>query len=162
MGRFRRSTTVALIICLISVPGSALFAADNPSVSIHVSAQTAASDIAAPANPLGRPHLIVTDRAVSASLFSSPGGDVLPLSDREIYAQRGYRSRGGGSRDAALAFLAAGALVSITGAAVLVYANRPECKNVSANGCGYGTRVVGGAILSAGMVGMVAGAVAWR
>jgi hypothetical protein len=46
---------------------------------------------------------------------------------------------------------------------VLVYANRPECStNQTANGCGYGTKVIGDAVLSAGLVGVVAGTLLWR
>ncbi len=56
-----------------------------------------------------------------------------------------------------------GAVASIAGTAILVYANRPECStNQTANGCGYGTKVIGGAVLSAGIVGLVAGALTWR
>jgi hypothetical protein len=59
--------------------------------------------------------------------------------------------------------MVAGAAASITGAAVLVYANRPECgSNQVASGCGYGTKVVGGAVLTAGIVALVAGALMWR
>jgi len=49
------------------------------------------------------------------------------------------------------------------GSAVLIYANRPEC-SVSANnsGCGYGTKVVGGAVLTAGLAGLTIGAITWR
>jgi hypothetical protein len=31
-----------------------------------------------------------------------------------------------------------------------------------ANGCNYGTKVVGGAVLSAGIVGLLVGALTWR
>jgi hypothetical protein len=49
------------------------------------------------------------------------------------------------------------------GTAVLVYANRLECStNPIANGCGYGTKVIGGAVLSGGIVGLVVGAATWR
>jgi hypothetical protein len=45
----------------------------------------------------------------------------------------------------------------------LVYANRPACRgNAAADACGYGTKVVGGALLTGGAVGIVAGAVSWR
>jgi hypothetical protein len=56
-----------------------------------------------------------------------------------------------------------GTLAATTGAALLVYANRPECsRNASADACGYGTKVIGGAVLTAGAVGIVAGTVSWR
>ena len=51
----------------------------------------------------------------------------------------------------------------IAGTAVLVYANRPECRvNDRGNGCGYGTKVAGSAVLSAGLVGLLVGALTWR
>jgi len=80
------------------------------------------------------------------------------------FAQRGYR--GGGYRrrnSGAAAALFAGAAAAIAGTAVLVYANRPECTAIpTASGCGYGTKVVGGAVLSAGIVGVMVGALTWR
>ena len=84
--------------------------------------------------------------------------------ESSAFAQRGgYRGRGRGRRDGAAAALVLGTVASIAGAAILVYANRPECStNQTLNGCGYGTKVVGGAVLSAGVVGLVAGAVTWR
>ena len=80
------------------------------------------------------------------------------------FAQRsGYRGRGRGGRNGAATAIFIGAVASIAGGAVLVYANRPECStNRTANGCGYGTKVVGGAVLSAGIVGLVVGALTWR
>ena len=51
----------------------------------------------------------------------------------------------------------------IAGAAVLVYANRPECSlSPYGNGCGYGTKVTGTAVLSAGLVGVLVGVASWR
>jgi hypothetical protein len=81
------------------------------------------------------------------------------------FAQRGgyYGGRGRGRRNGAAAAIVLGAVASIAGGAVLVYANRPECStNQTANGCGYGTKVIGGAVLSAGIVGIVVGAFMWR
>jgi hypothetical protein len=80
------------------------------------------------------------------------------------FAQRGgYGGRGRGGRNGAAAAIALGAVASIAGGAILVYANRPECSmNQMASGCGYGTKIVGGAVLSAGIVGLVIGALTWR
>jgi hypothetical protein len=76
--------------------------------------------------------------------------------------RRGYRGRGRGRRNGAAAAIVLGAGAAIAGAAVLVYANRPDCRGSrTANGCGYGTKVIGGAVLSAGVVGVVAGALTW-
>jgi hypothetical protein len=56
-----------------------------------------------------------------------------------------------------------GAAAAIAGTAVLVYANRPECAtDTVAGGCGYGTKVVGTAVLSGGIVGLFVGALTWR
>lgn len=56
-----------------------------------------------------------------------------------------------------------GSVAAITGAAVLIYANRPECRsNPSAAACGYGTKVVGGAVLAGGAVALTVGALSWR
>jgi hypothetical protein len=76
----------------------------------------------------------------------------------QIYQGRPYRM----NHDGSIAALMIGAVTAIAGTALLVYANRPECTtNQLAGGCGYGTKVVGGAVLSAGVVGVVIGAVTW-
>lgn len=64
--------------------------------------------------------------------------------------------------DGSIAAIMIGAAAAITGTAVLVYANRPECTFAPyAGGCGYGTKVVGGAVLAGGVVGLFVGAVTW-
>jgi hypothetical protein len=64
--------------------------------------------------------------------------------------------------DESLAAIMIGSVIAITGAAILVYANRPECDyNRFAGGCGYGTKVIGGAVLSGGIVGLVVGTLTW-
>src|SRR5207248_1947751 len=47
--------------------------------------------------------------------------------ESSAFAQRGYGGRRRGDRNRAAAALVLGAVASITGTAVLVYANRPEC-----------------------------------
>jgi uncharacterized membrane protein YjjB (DUF3815 family) len=65
-------------------------------------------------------------------------------------------------RNGSVAALMLGAAATIAGAAVLVYANRPECStNQFAGGCGYGTKVIGGAVLTGGAVGLFIGALTW-
>jgi hypothetical protein len=87
----------------------------------------------------------VQSRAVSGQIYQ---GAPIPMRRRH---------------DGSIAALMVGALASITGAAILVYANRPECStNQLASGCGYGTKVVGGAVLSGGVVGLFIAALTWR
>lgn len=87
----------------------------------------------------------------------------LTSSESTLFAQRG-RGRGrwrgnGGARTAVIL----GSVAAIAGAAVLVYADRPECRaNREASGCGYGTKVLGGAVLAGGAVGITVGALSWR
>jgi hypothetical protein len=77
----------------------------------------------------------------------------------QIYQGRPYRLR----HDGSIAAVMIGSVVAIAGAAILVYANRPECDTHHfAGGCGYGTKVVGGAVLSGGVVSLVVGALTWR
>jgi len=77
----------------------------------------------------------------------------------QVYQGRPYRI----SRDGSIAAIMVGSVVAIAGAAILIYANRPECDvHQFAGGCGYGTKVVGGAVLSGGVVSLVVGALTWR
>ena len=149
----RVSTTGVLIVCLLGTQLSGrLFASDEE--------RTTSEGL----------HFTLGDQ----TLGSAPVGVTAPVLQSAFkfapaefgsFAQRDrYRGRRGGRRnDAATAALILGAVGTITGTALLVYANRPECRaNQSAGGCGYGTKVVGGAVLSAGAVGLVVGAVTWR
>jgi hypothetical protein len=77
----------------------------------------------------------------------------------QVYQGRPYRM----GRDGSIAAIMIGAVASIAGAAVLVYANRPECETRQfMGGCGYGTKVVGGAVLSGGIAALFVGALTWR
>jgi hypothetical protein len=118
-----------------------------------------------------RPRLGLPDRIFRDSLFPGPvdghvwrGTPTFLAGEADSLAQRrGYRGRGSGRHDAARAEILLGAVGVIAGTAVLVYANRPECgPNPGANGCGYGTKVAGSAVLSAGIVGLLVGALTWR
>jgi hypothetical protein len=148
-------TAVLLIACTIATPGtSTVFASDAepaaaPPAIAHLTLDgkpladlgLAGGDYTAA--PLDSVALPVT--AASASSASS--------------SQWGRRGRNSGAATA----LFLGAVGTIVGTAVLVYADRPDCNsNPSLSGCGYGTKVVGGAVLSAGLVGLIIGALTWR
>jgi len=56
-----------------------------------------------------------------------------------------------------------GSMAAIAGWALLIDANRPACSaNHAASGCGYGTKVTGGAWLAGGLVSVTLGAVTWH
>ena len=143
MVRIRRTTTAVLVASLLacSVP---VFADESP----RPPAPAAPAPLLLNGAPLAQ--FALTPNQLDAQTFAQWRG-------------RG-RSRGrGGRNDGAAAALLLGAAATIAGAAVLVYANRPECSVSARNsGCGYGTKVVGGAVLSAGVIGMTIGAITWR
>ena len=149
MGRFSRmSTTTVLLTCLLGTHWV--------DATVFASGEEAVSSAPRPALP-----------AVTAPLEAQPRL-VIDLShftladESPAFAQRrGFRGRG--RNEGARTAIVVGTLAAITGAALLVYANRPECRgDSSANACSYGTKVVGGAVLTAGAVGIVAGTVSWR
>ncbi len=125
---------------------------------------------------LTTPALVVSLLAapLSGALFAAPASAPLTLNGEPIavaapaldvsvmqpvYYPRPPHHRNQGAATAI--FL--GAAGAIAGTATLVYANRPECGfNPYAGGCGYGTKVVGGSVLAAGVVGLVVGAALWR
>ena len=149
MGRSNRtSTTAVLLVCVLGTQwmGATVFAGGEEAAS------GAARPALAVTSPIETPPRLVID----VSRFA--------LADEpSMFAQRGRVFRGRGRNEGARAALVVGTLAAIGGAALLVYANRPECRgNASANACGYGTKVVGGALLTGGAVGIVAGAVSWR
>ena len=161
------ATTVALIVCLVGtqLSGPLLASEEKPSSSAAPPSQavvTIASDAqgrtaADLSRSTDRSRFTLSNEALRASTLTfAPIGSA-------SFTQRGYRGRGRGGRNGAATAIVLGAVASIAGAAVLVYANRPECSsNHSASGCGYGTKVIGGAVLSAGIVGLAVGSLTWR
>jgi hypothetical protein len=90
---------------------------------------------------------------------SSMNGSPLGVSS----AQRGWYRGGRRRNGAAQAEMILGAVAAITGAAVLTYANRPECSaNALADGCSYGTKVLGTAVTAGGIVTFLTGGFTWR
>lgn len=141
---------------------------------------TSAIDVAAGDQPLDReeplriaerPRLTLPDEIFRERLSAGIAGAHVwrgiptfhPDDAGSLAQRRGYRGRGSGRNDGARAAIFLGAVGVIAGTAVLVYTNRPECSvSARANGCGYGTKVAGGAVLSAGLVGLLIGALTWR
>jgi hypothetical protein len=144
----RTSTTAVVLVCVLG--------AHWTGATVFASGEEAASGATPPARPTVTVPLEMHPRLViDLSRFT--------LADESsAFAQRrGYRGRGG--NEGARTAIVVGTLAAITGAALLVYANRPECsRDAAANACGYGTKVIGGAVLTAGAVGIVAGTISWR
>ena len=146
---------------------------DSASPAAVVSAgEQAASATVLPGPTVERSRFTLNDEILTANALLRPASaqvwrNTLTFAPVESssFAQRGaYRGRGRGGRSGAVTAIVLGAAASIAGGAILVYANRPECRttNHTASGCGYGTKVVGGAVLSAGIVGIFVGALTWR
>lgn len=179
IGTHRSSTTAALILCLLGTPLSGtLFASDEAAAS-HAESPSAGTAVTGEPLPgtaefvesfVERSPLTLDVRALAGGSPADVVGaraahDTFPLTPEEgsAFAQRGGRGGFRGRRHGAAAAMFLGAAAAIAGTAVLVYANRPECStSPTATGCGYGTKVVGGAVLSAGIVGLVIGALTWR
>ncbi len=142
---FCRTSTAILLATLIALPTTA-FAASN-------------ADTALP-TPLTYHGLPIANVPPIAGDHSAPIRTETPSN---AFGQWGYGHHGRHHNDAAVTAMVLGAAGVIAGSAVLVYANRPDCSaNPNLGGCGYGTRVVGGAVLSAGLVGLLVGALTWR
>ena len=179
----RLSTTAVLIVCLLGTSSEMLFASDNesssgtrsssPSADSVTPAKEDVSTISATAVSSGQqlpgtaefvqslsapsPLMLADHTLMARSLALAPA-------ESSAFAQRGYGRRGySGRNNGAAAAMIIGAAAAIAGTALLVYANRPECSAIpTASGCGYGSKVVGGAVLSAGVVGVTIGALTWR
>lgn len=152
MTRICRTSIAILLAALIALPGTA-FAADSDSAA---------------AQPAPPPRLTyngqpIADMPLAGAPLPAIADTQVSLAPAVAFAQRGYRRGRGRNNGAAMAAMLLGAAGAIAGSAVLVYANRPECSaNPNLSGCGYGTKVVGGAVLSAGLVGVLVGALTWR
>jgi hypothetical protein len=158
-------TTGALIVCLLGTQWSSTLLASEgeppPAALVSISDRLAST--------MERSSVPVSDDVLTANQPIDPAmGPIwrsalkfVPV-ESSAYEQRGRRGRGG-RNDAAQTAVILGAVATIAGAAVLVYANRPDCStNPTAGGCGYGTKVVGTAVLTGGIVSLVVGAMTWR
>ncbi len=170
----RVSIVGVVIVCFVAAQlNVTLFASENTGVSTDafasVSSDTASetvTDLVSTLSPQTSGLRLPTGAdllAANSSPRTSFKLDLEPTPSSafagQIYQGRPYRM----SRSGSIAALMIGAAAAITGAAILVYANRPECAtNQFAGGCGYGTKVVGGAVLAGGVVGLFVGALTWR
>jgi len=180
----RLPTAVVVIVCVLATSSQILFAAENTTSSRAGSASpstdsltTAKEDVSTiPGAALsGAERLPGTSEFVRSLTGPSPLllGDnrlnarslVFRPAEPNVFAQRGYGGRrySGRNNNGAAAAIIVGAAAAIAGTALLVYANRPECSTrPTAGGCGYGAKVLGGAVLTGGVVGVTVGALTWR
>ena len=148
-----RTTTAALLACIIATQCTSTVLASD--------AERAAPPAASHLTYNGKPLTAIGPRD-DAHAQASRGSEPPSLSESTAFRQWGGFRRGRG-RNGAEDYCSCCAAGTIAGAAVLVYANRPECNaNPALGGCGYGTKVIGGAVLSAGLVGLTIGALTWR
>jgi hypothetical protein len=163
MSRAQRALTiVTLSVALVGAPLSGTLFASEPAL------QPATRNQQPDAERSASSDRVLT--ALHAPLQPSPftvSEDVLMANTAGASAASQWGRRGGyhhgHNNGAAQTAIILGTIGAIAGAAVLVYANRPECGDFpNASGCGYGTKVAGGAVLAAGMASITIGAVSWR
>jgi hypothetical protein len=155
MTRIRRATSAAVMVCVIATHCGTLFASDE-----QHAAPPAPSHLTFNGEPLATLGVLDADRV---PLWT--GSVPLASADSSVLSQPGGFRRGGrgGRNSAAATALFLGAIGTIAGSAILIYANRPECSVSAQNsGCGYGSKVAGGAVLTGGLAGLLIGAVMWR
>jgi hypothetical protein len=150
-----RTSRIITTICLVCAPFTGV------PLAAQAARPAARSGQAPPAATF-----IVGSSLPARFTLKEPISSIVTLSPSEPspLAQRGWGRGGGRDRNSvARTAVVLGSVAAIAGAAVLVYANRPECRgNSSASGCGYGAKVVGGAVLAGGAVGIAVGALSWR
>jgi len=152
MLRIDRVSRLIATACLVYAPCS----------GVPLAAQTAAPQARSSQPPTAvvytPPSLLPPRLALKEPISSIVTPAAIP------FAQRGWgRGRGRGRNDGARTAIILGSVAAVAGAAVLVYANRPECgADHSATSCGYGAKVLGGAVLAGGAVSIAAGALTWR
>ena len=168
MAKTHRLSMTAAIVCVVSLLGNGtVFASDD------LTSSTSDPQISTPAEvapPIEHPRFTLDAGFLAANpTLGLPEQDVrrtftfVPAESSalagQVYRGRPYRMGRGGS----IAALMIGTAAAITGAAILVYANRPDCdRDPFAGGCGYGTKVVGTSVLVGGVVGIFIGALTWR
>jgi hypothetical protein len=165
----RWTPAVAVALCLVTAQGSLVFAAESDSQPL-----TPAVPLSSPLPTVEKSRSLFNDLGLTTTSplgYLAPGSrgmfDGMPAAagDASAFAAQIYRGRPVRTvnRDGSIAAIMLGAAATITGAALLIYANRPDCGfNPEAGGCGYGTKVVGGAVLTGGIAGLMVGALTWR
>jgi len=162
MPKMRRlSGFVALSVCLVASGwGDTVFAAE-PQASRAVASLPAIDLSTTQQFARAGSRLIVGEHTLQA--MAVPEIASQPLQSTILAQRRGYGGYGRRRNGAAQAEMILGAAAAITGAALLTYANRPECSaNALADGCSYGTKVVGTAVTAGGIVTFLTGALTWR
>lgn len=154
MGKPFKLSAFLMILCMAAPWNGALLAAGDEGTKCAASCAAASSG-------LSRALAHVTFPGVPLAPGSDEG--LTPFASPEtIFAQRGY-GRGWGGNGGAKAAIILGAAAAIAGGAILVYANRPGCGSTpEPGGCSYGTKVIGGAMIAGGAVGITVGALSWR
>jgi hypothetical protein len=158
----RFSGIVVLSVCLIGSGWSDTVFADTetPASPTLSSTTTTGISLTQPFETSHTSHLAIGEQTLRAM--------AVPLTPSQPYAspvlaQRGWYRGGRRHSGAAQAEMILGAAAALTGAALLTYANRPECStNALAEGCSYGTKVVGTAVTAGGIVTFLTGAFSWR
>jgi hypothetical protein len=177
MAKAHRLSIVGAVIVsfVVAQANVTLFASEDTRVSTDAEAiapsiavdQQAATDLASTSLlqierlrfPLGAEMLATTPALGEAHFTFHLEPRSSTALNAQVYQGRPYRM----GRSGSVAAIMIGAAATITGAALLVYANRPDCTvNQFAGGCGYGTKVIGGAVLAGGVVGLFVGALTWR
>jgi len=146
---------MAATVCLVCAPWTWLpLAAQAPPLSS--ADNPARAPLFAPSfHPPSR--FTLTDRLTNATLSPTPPAK------RALFADSGWGREHWDHHSGARAAIILGSMAAIAGGALLIYANRPDCSaNHAASGCGYGTKVTGGALLAGGLVSVTLGAVTWH
>jgi hypothetical protein len=155
----RISRIVALSVCLFGSGWSDTVFASEPSGPSEVVSTANSSTLTQPFSDHQASRLAIGEQTRRAMTMPLAPSSRLGVS----YAQRGFYRGGRRRNGAAQAEMVLGAVAAITGAAVLTYANRPACSvDALADGCSYGTKVVGTAVTAAGIATFLTGAITWR
>jgi len=165
--RDRFTITAAVLVCFLSSQSRTVLASDGgapsddaaPASTHH--GETIDTSIEAPQLPAdssipARPFAAFTSASRAAAVHFDAASDAF---GGQVFRDRPIRVD---NRDGSMAAMILGAAAAITGASLLFYANRPECDaRPYAGGCGYGTKVIGGAVLTGGLVSVTIGALTW-